>query len=125
MAQNALGQSDNQIFKSMISLEQNDEKAWFSIEKYWGGQSVLRTLKLAVCQGKLNEINWFLVCWYRFMKAKSHVNNFVVVVVKNGWGLLGLWALKSAVLQGPINEMSWFFVCWYKFRKPKSYFNNY
>ena len=109
----------------MISLEQNDEKAWFLIEKYWGGHSVLRTLKLAVCQGKLNEINWFLVCWCKFMKAKNHVNNFVVVVVKNGWGLLGLWALKSAVLQGPINEMSWFFVCWYKFRKPKSYFNNY
>ena len=31
------------------------------------GHSVFRTLKLAVCQGKMNEINWFLVCWYNFM----------------------------------------------------------
>ena len=29
MAQNALGQSDYRIFKSTISLEQNDEKARF------------------------------------------------------------------------------------------------
>ena len=26
------------------------------------GHSVLRTLKLAVCQGEMNRINWFLVC---------------------------------------------------------------
>ena len=90
------------------------------------GHSVLRTLKLAVCQGKMNEINWFSVCWYKFMKAKSYFNNFLaVVVVKNVCGLLGLRTLKSAVLQGPINEMSWLFVCWYKVRKAKSYFNNY
>ena len=101
--QNALDQSDCSIFKLTISLEQNDEKAWFfgywyrfieikSLLKNIGmgmvkngcGHSVLRTLKLAVCQGKMNEINWFWVCWYKCMKAKSHFNNFFVVVVKNG-----------------------------------------
>ena len=61
------------------------------------GHSVLRTLKLAVCQGKMNEINWFLVCWYKFMKAKSYFNKFFVVVVKNGCGLLIRGTLKSAV----------------------------
>ena len=60
--------------------------------------------KLAVCQRKLNEINGFLVCWYKFMKAKRYFNNFLVVVIKNGCGLLGLRTLKSAVLQGPIDE---------------------
>ena len=61
------------------------------------GHSVLRTLKLAVCQGIMNGINWFLVCWYKFMKAKSYFNNFFVVVVKDVCDLLILGTLKSAV----------------------------
>ena len=82
MGQNALDQSDFSIFKLTISLEQNDEKAYFfaywyryTESKSWlknigvglvkngCGHSVLRTLKLAICQGKMSEINWFLVCW--------------------------------------------------------------
>ena len=89
MGQNAYGESDYIIFKSSISLEQNDEKAWFlacqyrfmeirsclkyigvSVVKNWCCHSVVRTLKLAVSQGKMNEANWFLLCWYKFMKAK-------------------------------------------------------
>ena len=89
------GQSDYRIFKSSISIEQNEEKTWFfacwyrfmgnrswlknigvDMVKNGCGHSVLRTLKLAVCQGKINEINWFLLCWYKFMKAKSYFNNF-------------------------------------------------
>ena len=35
------------------------------------GHSVLRTLKLAVCQGEMNGINLNLVYWYNFKKAKS------------------------------------------------------
>ena len=34
MGQNGLGQSDYRIFKSTISLEQNDEKAW-KLEVDW------------------------------------------------------------------------------------------
>ena len=40
------------------------------------------------------------------MKSKTHFNNFLVVVVKNGHGVLGLGNLKSAVSQGPIDEMN-------------------
>ena len=29
MDQNALGKSDYRIFKSTVSVEENDEKAWF------------------------------------------------------------------------------------------------
>ena len=98
------GQSDYRNFKSVISIEQNDEKAWFFacwykfmeirswlknigvvVVKNGCGHSVVRNLKLAVCQGEMNRINWFLVCWYKFMKAKCYFNNFLVVVVKNGY----------------------------------------
>ena len=109
MGQNAFGQSDYMIFKSTISLEQNDEKArifacWYifiesrswlknigvCIFKNGCGHFVLRTIKLAVCQQKMNEINWF-------MKDKGYFNNFLVAVVKNGCGLLILGTLKPAV----------------------------
>ena len=105
MGQSALSQSDNRICKSTISLEQNDEKAWFfacwcrfmsirswlknigvGMVKNGCGHSILRTLKLAVCQGEMNWINWFLVCSYKFEKAKSYCNNCGVVVVKNRCG---------------------------------------
>ena len=67
MCHNVLSQSDYRIFKLTISLEQNDQKAWFfafcyiliEIESWLKnagvgivrnrcGQSGLRTLKLAV-----------------------------------------------------------------------------
>ena len=106
MGQNALSQSDYRVFKSAISLEQNDEKAWFfacwyrfmeirswlknigvDVVKNGCSHSVHRTLKLAEFQWKMNEINWFLACWYKFMKAKSYFSNFWVVVVQNGYDL--------------------------------------
>ena len=34
MGQNRLGQSDYRIFKSTITLEQYDEKAWFFLHVY-------------------------------------------------------------------------------------------
>ena len=68
------------------------------------GYSGLGT-NLAVSQGGVNWINWFLA--------------------KKGCGLSGHGTLKSAVSQEWIDEMCWFFACWYKFRKAKSYFNNY
>ena len=141
MDQNALGQSDCRIFKSTISLEQNNQKAWFlacwykfmeikiwlkiigvDMVKNGCGQLGHRTLKLAVTQEGNNGINWFLMCLYKFRKAKSYFNNFRI---KNGCGLLGHETLKSAVSQELIAEISWFFKCWYKFRTAKSYFNNY
>ena len=83
MGQNALGQSDYRIFKPAISLEQTDKKAWIfawwyrvmesrswlknvgvSMVKNGYGHSILRTLKLAVCQGKINEIIWNNDFWH-------------------------------------------------------------
>ena len=58
------------------------------------GYSVLRTLKLAVCQGEMSGINWFLVCWYKFRKVKSYFNNFLALV-KNGRGFVCFGTLKS------------------------------
>ena len=65
------------------------------------------------------------MCSGKFRKAKSYFNNFWMVVIKNGCGLLGLRTLKYAQSQEWINELGWFFACWYKFMKAKSYFNNY
>ena len=78
MAQNALGQSDFRIFKSTISLEQNDEKAWF------------------------------FACWYRFMENGSWLKNIGLGVVKNGCGYSVLRTLKLPVCQGKMNEINWF-----------------
>ena len=89
------------------------------------GHSVLRTLKLAVCQEKMNERNWFLVCWYKFMETKSYFNNFWV-----GGGQKWAWPLRSWNSKiCCITGTSWWneliFLCWYKFGKVKNYFNNY
>ena len=68
MGQNALSQSDYRIFKSTISLEQNDEKPdflhvdtdswkvevdWKILRWTWSKMGVA-ILKLAVCQGQMN-----------------------------------------------------------------------
>ena len=76
------------------------------IEKYWGGHGQKGVwllglgTNLAVSQGGVNWINWFLA--------------------KKGCGLSGHGTLKSAVSQEWIDDMCWFFACWYKFRKAKS-----
>ena len=54
MGQNALGQSDCKIFKSNLSLEQKDEKAWF------------------------------FACWYGFMEFESSLKSIEVSMVKSG-----------------------------------------
>ena len=59
MAQNACGQSDCRIFKSTVSLEKVDEKAWF------------------------------FACWYRFTEIKSWLKNIEVGVVENELGHSG------------------------------------
>ena len=76
MGQNALGQSDYRIFKSTISLEQNDEKAWF------------------------------FSCWYRFVENRSGLKNIGVGLVKNRCGHCLLKTLILALCQGKMNEMN-------------------
>ena len=57
------------------------------------------TLKLVVSWEGIIGIEWFFVWWYKFRKVKSYVNNFWVIMVKNGCGLLGHGTLKYAVSQ--------------------------
>ena len=54
MCENVFGQSDCRIFKSAISLEQNDKKALF------------------------------FTCWYKFLETKSWLKNIRMGVVING-----------------------------------------
>ena len=73
MGQNALGQSDFRIFKSNLSLEQSDEKAWF------------------------------FACWYRFMEIKSWLENIGEGIVKNACDHSGLRTQQQVVFQKGIN----------------------
>ena len=82
-----MGQSDSRIFKSTISLKQNDEKASF------------------------------FACWYRFREIKSWLKDIGVGVVKNECGHSGLRTLKLAVSQEGISGINWVLVCLQKFRK--------
>ena len=111
MGQNVLTLSDCKIFKSTVFLEKNAETLWFfagwyrlmeikgwskgigvGVIKNGSGHFGLRALKLAVSQEGINWIHWFLVCWWKFRKAKSCFNNFWVVVVNNicGFSISGL-----------------------------------
>ena len=81
MSQNVLSQSDCRIFKSIISLKQNGERALF------------------------------FACWYMFMEIKSWLKNFGVGVVKSGCGHSVHGTLKLAVSLEEINRVNWFFWC--------------
>ena len=132
MSQNALGQSNCRIFKSTISLEQSDENSqfltWYKLMEIKNALKILKWAwsKMDVATQSQDSkpdfilrknfrINWFLLYWYEFQKAKSYYNNVWVLVGNNGF--LGLRTLKSAVFQEWIDGRSWFFACWYKFRK--------
>ena len=82
MGQNALEQSDCNIFKLTIPLEQNDEKAWF------------------------------FAYWCKFIEIRSWLENIGVGMVKNGCDHFGLRTLKLALSQEGINGVRWFLVCW-------------
>ena len=85
--QNVPSQSDSKIFKSTISLEQNDEKVWF------------------------------FACWYKFIEIKSWLKNTGMGVVINVCAHSDFRFLKLAVSQAVINGINWLLVFWYKFRK--------
>ena len=89
MGQNALSQLDCRIFKSTISLEQNDEIArffacWYNIKfsiNFANWMGVIRNLYDHYGDGtlwlfrircilKLGAIKWFFACCYKFRKAK-------------------------------------------------------
>ena len=83
MCQNVLGPSDCRIFKSTISLEQNDEKVWF------------------------------FACWYNFVEIKSWLKNIGISVVINVCAHSGCRNLKLTVSQIVTNGINWLLLFWY------------
>ena len=65
-------------FLNQISLEKNDEKAWF------------------------------FACWYKFIEIKSWLKNIGLDVVINGCAHSGGKTLNLAVSHEGINGISWF-----------------
>ena len=76
MDQNAFCQIECRIFKSAISLEQNDESAWF------------------------------FTCWYKFMEIKIWLENIGVGIVKYGCGHSVHGTLTLVVFQEGINGIT-------------------
>ena len=81
MGQNALGKSDCRLFKSNISLEQNDEIGWFYACSYSDSKIgcisksqewvwLFKSWDSVVSQEWIDELSWFFACWYNFRKAK-------------------------------------------------------
>ena len=115
MGQNSLIQSNCRIFKSSVSLEENDGKAWFFACWYkfmeiksWSKNGLfgVGTLKSAVSQEWIDEMNWFFACWYKFRKVNSYFANYWVGTVKNGWGRIDHRTLKSGVSHKWFDELS-------------------
>ena len=85
---------------------------WLGLIKNGCHQPGHRILKLPVSQKQKVGINQFSTCWYKFRRAKSYSNNYLVVVVKNGFGLLGHGNLKFTVSWEWIDADSDVIVCW-------------
>ena len=66
----------------------------------------LGTLKSAVSQEWINELDWFFAGWYRFMRAKSYFNNYWVGVAKNGQGLKDRGTLEPGISHNWFDELS-------------------
>ena len=62
------------------------------------GQSGCRILELTVSQECTDGLSRFFKCCCKFGKAKSCFNDYLMVVVKNGNGLLVHETVKSALL---------------------------
>ena len=90
-------------------------------EKYCKlGQPDCSVLKSTIFLEKNDEISWFFVCWYKYIKINSWLENFWVNFVKNGCGQSGHGSQKLAVSQEWNDGMKPIFACWYKFKKAKS-----
>ena len=65
-----------------------------------------RALKSTVSQEWIDEMSWFLACWYKLREAKIYFNNYWVDMVKNGQDLLDHGTLKSRVSHKWFDELS-------------------
>ena len=68
---------------------------WVGMVKNGSGGSGYGTLNW-LSQERIDGINWFFACWYKFRKAKSNFTSFWVGLVKNGPGHLVHETLKPA-----------------------------
>ena len=100
MAQNALGQSDYRIFKSAVSIEQNDEITL--------GYGTFFISKIFLFQKWINEFSWFTNYKYTNLGKPKVTLICWMGVVKNGHSLLGLGTLKSGVSQEWFDELRCF-----------------
>ena len=66
----------------------------------------LWTLKSAVSQEWVDEMGWFLACWYKLRKVKSCFYNYWVDMVKNRWGITDHGTHKSGVSHNWFDELS-------------------
>ena len=81
---------------NLHKLKVDWEIFWMGVTRNGCGQFGHRTLKLAVSQKRIDEMNWLFAWWCKFRKAKSYFNDFWVGMVKNGRGHLVHEVLKSA-----------------------------
>ena len=56
-----------------------------------------------------NEEAWFFACWYKFIEIKSWLKNTGVDVVINGGAHSGRRTLQLAVSHKEIHGVNWFF----------------
>ena len=87
MGQNAFSQLDCRIFKSTISPEQID------------------------------QITWFFIYWYKFMKIKTFNQIFLGGYGEKWFDQFGHVTQKCTVSQKLTDGINSIFTCWYKYRK--------
>ena len=84
-----------------------------------------RIFQSTISLGQVDEIAWFLTCWYKFTCIKSWPKNVWVGMVRNGCGQSGHRTFKIGCISRMNWRNNWFSACWCKFRKAKSYFNGF
>ena len=115
------------LISDFLHVDSNSHKVWWKhswvvMVRNECSQSGHGILNLVVSQARIDEMNWFFACWWKFRKANSYFNDFWVDMVKNRHGHLIHEILKSAEW---FYELSSFFACCWKFRKANSYFNDF
>lgn len=80
---------------------------WLGVVQNGCDHSGHRTLKLALFQKWIDELNRFFSCWYKFREPKTNIYSFRVDTVKNGRGHSGHGTIKLAVSQEQIIKEFW------------------
>ena len=73
----------------------------------WAKMLLARIFNLTISGEVNDEIFWFLACWHKFMKIKSWVKIFWMVVIKNVCDASGQGKQKLALSQKWMGEINW------------------